>query len=533
MASTSASKGRNQYFDSKGSTGKKRRHCHSGSEDNDGKGTPLSKKYCGDLPLSKIYNSSFKSNKPAELFRKDLISAMKLPDTEQLNPEEYWIITDSWKQEWEKGVQVPVNPDALAEPTVRIINEKKKSDFRLPKKFIKCTQDKNFIPDIHVLSNATFLVDKVCSYDLDVVDIEWLNIMNEELKIIGLSPLEELTMEVIIEEIETQCYDNLQEVIKTEEGLGIEYDDDVICDVCRSPDSEEGNEMVFCDACNICVHQACYGITKIPEGSWVCRTCALGIRPSCILCPNRGGAMKSTRSGQKWTHVSCALWIPEVAIENVDKMEPITKIAEIPASRWSLVCSLCREKIGACIQCSVKTCKTAYHVTCAFEHGLAMKAIIDGEEEEDDVDLKSYCSKHTKEKKGLHYDDAKSSVDRKSNKRELEMSSEEKANARMAKMQKMEAEFYKYVNINEVAQALKLSTTVVDFVYQYWKLKRRANFNKPLIMPKSQTVEPVEVKEYDSIYARMKMFVHLRQDLERVNFMIIYCYYRLLKLVKI
>lgn len=54
--------------------------------------------------------------------------------------------------------------------------------------------------------------------------------------------------------------------MKSEEGLGIEYDENVICDVCRSPDSEDGNEMVFCDSCNICVHQACYGITVIPDG---------------------------------------------------------------------------------------------------------------------------------------------------------------------------------------------------------------------------------------------------------------------------
>jgi origin recognition complex subunit 4 len=54
--------------------------------------------------------------------------------------------------------------------------------------------------------------------------------------------------------------------MKNEEGLGIEFDENVICDVCRSPDSEEANEMVFCDNCNICVHQACYGITAIPSG---------------------------------------------------------------------------------------------------------------------------------------------------------------------------------------------------------------------------------------------------------------------------
>lgn len=57
--------------------------------------------------------------------------------------------------------------------------------------------------------------------------------------------------------------------MKSEEGLGIEYDENVICDVCRSPDSEEANEMVFCDSCNICVHQACYGITAIPSGKFI------------------------------------------------------------------------------------------------------------------------------------------------------------------------------------------------------------------------------------------------------------------------
>lgn len=66
----------------------------------------------------------------------------------------------------------------------------------------------------------------------------------------------------------TRCYDKIQAIMKSEDGLGIEYDENVICDVCRSPDSEEANEMVFCDNCNICVHQACYGITTIPSGKY-------------------------------------------------------------------------------------------------------------------------------------------------------------------------------------------------------------------------------------------------------------------------
>lgn len=41
-------------------------------------------------------------------------------------------------------------------------------------------------------------------------------------------------MERILELLETQCYDGMQEAMKTVEGLGIEYDEDVVCDVCRS-----------------------------------------------------------------------------------------------------------------------------------------------------------------------------------------------------------------------------------------------------------------------------------------------------------
>ena len=43
---------------------------------------------------------------------------MKLADTEQLQPEHYVTITDSWKQEWETGVQVPVNASATIQRNV-------------------------------------------------------------------------------------------------------------------------------------------------------------------------------------------------------------------------------------------------------------------------------------------------------------------------------------------------------------------------------------------------------------------------------
>ena len=44
----------------------------------------------------------------------------------------------------------------------------------------------------------------------------------------------ELEMEKLIEELEMRCYVKLQQALRTIEGLGIEYDENVVCDICRS-----------------------------------------------------------------------------------------------------------------------------------------------------------------------------------------------------------------------------------------------------------------------------------------------------------
>ncbi|XP_067160837.1 E3 ubiquitin-protein ligase Jade-2 isoform X4 [Apteryx mantelli] len=296
---------------------------------------------CSKIPNTKSNWSRQKEKKPSEVFRTDLITAMKIPDSFQLSPDEYYILADPWRQEWEKGVQVPASAEAIPEPVVRIIPQLENSP----------SQVSPSSPPVCEISEATrTYLQGMSRYDLDELDACWLELVNMELKEMEKPELDEMTLERVLEELETMCYENMNIAIETEEGLGIEYDEDVVCDVCRSPEGEDGNEMVFCDKCNVCVHQACYGILKVPIGSWLCRTCALGVQPKCLLCPKRGGALKPTRSGTKWVHVSCALWIPEVSIGCPEKMEPITKISHIPASRWALSCSLCKECTGTCIQ---------------------------------------------------------------------------------------------------------------------------------------------------------------------------------------
>jgi origin recognition complex subunit 4 len=49
--------------------------------------------------------------------------------------------------------------------------------------------------------------------------------------------------------------------------------DDVSCVICGQEDSEEPNEIIFCDNCDLAVHQDCYGVPLIPDGDWFCHDC--------------------------------------------------------------------------------------------------------------------------------------------------------------------------------------------------------------------------------------------------------------------
>ncbi|KAK7925170.1 hypothetical protein WMY93_007480 [Mugilogobius chulae] len=372
----------------------------------------------------------------------------------------------------------------------------------------------------------------------------------------ALPVLDELTLECALVELESLCEQKMQQAIEAEEGLGIEYDEDVVCDVCRSPEGEDGNEMVFCDKCNVCVHQACYGILKVPQGNWLCRTCALGVQPKCLLCPKRGGALKPTRSGTKWVHVSCALWIPEVSIGCPEKMEPITKVSHIPSSRWALSCSLCREHTGTCIQCSMPSCIVAFHVTCAFDHGLEMRTILakttrfasspsawttaagpatarDSPAPTRllwDKPASTSLSRETPAPRGPTQQTPAAMGplwDRPVLKCLLlstgrtqigpDQLEREKVSQRKQKLQELEDEFYRLVDPKDVSQNLDLPLTQVDFIYEFWKLKRKTNFNRPLVSLNRDEVDNLAQQEQDVLYRRLKLFTHLRQDLERVR----------------
>uniref|UniRef100_A0A8C8EGA7 Protein Jade-1 n=1 Tax=Oncorhynchus tshawytscha TaxID=74940 RepID=A0A8C8EGA7_ONCTS len=410
--------------------------------------------------------------KPAEVFRTDFITAMKLHDKYQLNPEDYFILADPWRQEWEKGVQVPVSPHIIPQTVARVVAEKgTEVMFLKPKKWI-CSGGSEALGyvDIQTLAEGT------CRYDLNDTDVAWLELINHQFTLMGMAVLDETTMERAMEEFERRCYDRMRHPIATEEGFGMEYEEDVVCDVCRSPDGEDNNEMVFCDKCNICVHQVCYGILKVPKGSWLCQTCALGISPKCQVCPKKGGAMKPTRSGTKWVHVSCAL--------------------------YTLICCLCKDQTGSCIQIHTDLCRTAFHVSCALDSSLEMNTII---KEQDEVKFKSFCPKHSGLVGG---EDGKEEGRRGGRLRGDEVLNPpvphpvpnpvEALSLRHIRLQQLEESSHQLVDVKEVSQALQLNQETVHFMYQYWKLKCQANHSQPLLTPQMEE-ESLARREHDVV----------------------------------
>jgi ribosomal protein L37AE/L43A len=55
------------------------------------------------------------------------------------------------------------------------------------------------------------------------------------------------------------CFDNDADAVAQ---------DHIVCEICLSGTVYEGNEILFCDKCNVAVHQGCYSVSEIPPGSW-------------------------------------------------------------------------------------------------------------------------------------------------------------------------------------------------------------------------------------------------------------------------
>ncbi|KFP54970.1 Bromodomain and PHD finger-containing protein 3, partial [Cathartes aura] len=398
-------------------------------------------------------------------------------------------------------------------------------------------------------------LDVEVEYDMDEEDLAWLEMVNEKRKDDGYGTISADTFELLVDRLEKESYLESRNN-GAQQSL---IDEDAFCCVCMDDECHNSNVILFCDICNLAVHQECYGVPYIPEGQWLCRCCLQSpSRPvDCVLCPNKGGAFKQTSDGH-WAHVVCAIWIPEVCFANTVFLEPIEGINNIPQARWKLTCYICKQKgMGAAIQCHKVNCYTAFHVTCAQRAGLFMKiepmreTSINGTTFT--VRKTAYCESHSPPgmvKKGSPAASGEGQEDT------VKEEGEEEANSGPPKgslkknqvklKQKIKKEPGDATNgcssapmvtvtqipsyrLNKICSGLSFQrkNQFMQRLHNYWLLKRQARNGVPLIRrlhSHLQSQRNAEQKEQDektsAVKEELKYWQKLRHDLERARLLI-------------
>ncbi|XP_033332606.1 bromodomain-containing protein 140 [Megalopta genalis] len=365
-------------------------------------------------------------------------------------------------------------------------------------------------------------LDGEVEYDLDEEDTAWLSIVNERRLAAGLSPpLEPDTFELLMDRLEKESYFQQQ----TNGGGGVAADEDAVCCICMDGECQNSNAILFCDMCNLAVHQDCYGVPYIPEGQWLCRRCLQS--PSravdCVLCPNRGGAFKQTDRPATWAHVVCALWIPEVRFANTVFLEPIDSVESIPAARWRLTCCVCKRRgSGACIQCHKSNCYAAFHVTCAQQAGLCMRmrTVQPANGEPMLVQKTAYCEAHTPP----DYQPSTNPADA----RRRAIANKKSSSAPVISIPTIPPERIK--EIASLVEGMPKKSQLIQRLIAYWTLKRQNRNGVPLLRrlqsshPQSRppplgdhSSPPPDSELRGELYRQLKYWQCLRQDLERAR----------------
>nr|CAD7442809.1 unnamed protein product [Timema bartmani] len=398
---------------------------------------------------------------------------------------------------------------------------------------------------IRFIERSTEELDAEVEYDMDEEDSAWLELINVRRANVGLTDVPVDIFELLMDRLEKESYFQTQICAKTEDiGAGV-IDDEAVCCICMDGECQNSNVILFCDMCNLAVHQDCYGVPYIPEGQWMCRRCLQS--PSravdCVLCPNNDGAFKQTDRGH-WAHVVCALWIPEVRFANTVFLEPIDSIEKIPPARWKLTCYICKQRgVGACIQCQKSHCYAAFHVTCAQQAGLYMKmdTVTDTnigaamEPRPMTVQKTAYCNSHTPANIESQTQSLPAGKKQKTLVPTANIQSPEESREKMKKVRRILAKKRSSVptlsiptippdRIQEIAKLVSIpkKNQFIPRLIAYWTLKRQSRNGVPLLRRLqsshlSRRDVPRPQEDVTEQYRQFRYLKRLRQDLEKTR----------------
>jgi hypothetical protein len=234
--------------------------------------------------------------------------------------------------------------------------------------------------------------------------------------------------------------DEYFEFLKTSHTKNFIYSESDCC-ICLYSDFEDLSPIVFCDSCNVALHQECYGLKEIPEGNFYCDLCTFKNKTDvqrsnnsscdklfqaptrskeCILCNQSRGALKKIdKNGEVWGHCNCILMSNYLHFSEYEKMETIEGLKSLPNSiikadpGSKIFCIECKKTTGelfSCFKCQKEGTenKVYFHFFCAYLQGWKIDVIQDSFKKSPKKHEKSfnysklfpciYCDAHNEDK---------------------------------------------------------------------------------------------------------------------------------------
>ena len=190
------------------------------------------------------------------------------------------------------------------------------------------------------------------------------------------------------------------------------------CFVCNNGHLDDNDIFYECEQCKISVHQNCYGILTDNSDNWICDACKVMTKEEaqnseCMLCPVKGGAMKQInlpvdceflknlkkirenefdfdknnfnsiiiipkdnifQTDRAWVHLSCALWSPDIHIQNFVEKTDIKYVDTILYEKFMEQCNVCGKiGYGPTIKCNKGDCNFRCHPECARINGYRLE----------------------------------------------------------------------------------------------------------------------------------------------------------------
>ncbi|KAK4048999.1 hypothetical protein OIV83_004360 [Microbotryomycetes sp. JL201] len=302
---------------------------------------------------------------------------------------------------------------------------------------------------------------KQVEYDMDEHDKTWLDSINNERKQTGTAPVSYDAFEIIIDKLEKEWFDLQRMIPKKARDMPLE---DGFCAICDDGECENSNAIVFCDGCNLAVHQG---------------------KPAL----NAAFDIGFTDCGQQ-TVTACRIFLK---------------------GNGSVASALSRPTN----QC---------HVSCALiQHGLELKMKPGSERGE----LKMFCAKHGGTPQVQEPSpDGNSSAALTSSARKLKSLKSKQAYKRTYKVGLPVVPQYVFERVSDYVERLKIAkkSEFMNALCRYWSLKRQQRRGAPLLKrlhlePWTASGSTQQATEKEKA-KKLQLMRLLRNDLERVRMLV-------------